>query len=606
MFADFSGLNSISWGGTTTIGSSTFSGCGISSLTIPNSVTSMGTYSFSNCPNLTSVTLGTGLSEVSEGAFYNCALLNSISWGSISSIGDYAFSYCTGLTSISFPSSLTSIGPSAFVGCTGLTSLDLNISEYGDNSFNSCTGLESVTIGANVTYLGNSAFYGCSNLTNVMVLRTESKPTTGYNIFDYTSNDLVIYVPGGLLSEYKADYYMSNYPIKGWLQTAISGYGNSQESDHWRFIASPLVVDGGINPTTVDNLTTSEFDLYRLNEGTTNGGSEWENYENPIHTNGFKLINGQGYLYANQDDTDLMFKGDFSTDTKMEVELSYTPGSNIAGINLVGNPFPVNAYSNRPYYVMNADGNAVIATAISTLEPIAPCTGVIVKAEENEINPTVTFSTTAPVTSNKGNISITLNQQVNRGSATIDNAIVSFNESDQLGKYVFKADNAKVYIPQNGKDYAIVTAGSDNEMPINFKATRNGEYTLLVTPDNVEMEYLHLIDNLTGNDVDLLQTPSYTFNAKSDDYASRFRLVFKDNGFDESETNDDFAYFNGSEWVINYNGNASIQVIDALGHIIVSRRDGVHTISTIGIAPGVYVLRLIDGENVRNQKIIIK
>ena len=63
-------------------------------------------------------------------------------------------------------------------------------------------------------------------------------------------------------------------------------------------------------------------------------------------------------------------------------------------------------------------------------------------------------------------------------------------------------------------------------MPLNFKAARNGEYTLSFKVENVDLEYLHLIDNLAGNDIDLLVTPTYTFEAKTSDYASRFRLVF--------------------------------------------------------------------------------
>jgi hypothetical protein len=69
-------------------------------------------------------------------------------------------------------------------------------------------------------------------------------------------------------------------------------------------------------------------------------------------------------------------------------------------------------------------------------------------------------------------------------------------------------------------------------MLVSFKAKENGTYTISVDVDNVEMDYLHLIDNLTGTDVDLLalrqaQGPaSYTFTAKTTDDASRFKLLF--------------------------------------------------------------------------------
>ena len=72
-------------------------------------------------------------------------------------------------------------------------------------------------------------------------------------------------------------------------------------------------------------------------------------------------------------------------------------------------------------------------------------------------------------------------------------------------------------------------------MDVNFKAKENGKYTISVDVDNVEMDYLHLIDNLTGDDVDLLAAnggdarhcvSTYTFNAKTTDDESRFKLVF--------------------------------------------------------------------------------
>ena len=195
---------------------------------------------------------------------------------------------------------------------------------------------------------------------------------------------------------------------------------------------------------------------------------------------------------------------------------------------------------------------------------------------------------------------------MDRGNASIDNAFVSFNENDRLGKFIFRTDKAQLYIPQNGKNYAIAVASRESEMPINFKAVQNGVYTLTITPKNTEISYLHLIDNLTGTDVDLIQNPSYTFNAQSIDYASRFRLLFSFNGINENTTDEDFAFFNGSEWVINDNENATVQIVDLTGRIVVSLDNGTNVISTEGIASGVYMLLLIDGSNVKTQKIVVK
>ena len=285
----------------------------------------------------------------------------------------------------------------------------------------------------------------------------------------------------------------------------------------------------------------------------------WENYKQHEGNaaSGFSLENGRGYLYATQSEQAIKFSGAnasaYNLDNTKEVTLQQ-------GFNLVGNPFPRAAYINRSYYTLNSDGSAVSTTP--STEYIPPCHAVVVEANEST---TATFSTTTfPQQSmgNNGNIQVTLAQTVaTRGGAeakTIDNAIVTFNEGMALGKFYFGTQDANVYIPQDGKDYAVVSvAGRDGactvstEIPVNLKAKENGTYTLTVNHEVVEMAYLHLIDNLTGNDVDLLQTPSYTFNARYDDYASRFKLVFVSNDAHlGGEGSDDFAFISNGELIV--------------------------------------------------------
>ena len=136
---------------------------------------------------------------------------------------------------------------------------------------------------------------------------------------------------------------------------------------------------------------------------------------------------------------------------------------------------------------------------------------------------------------------------------------------------------------------------------------KNGIYTINVNTDRIEFDYLHLVDNLMGNDIDLLVEPSYTFEAKTTDYTSRFKLVFSVSG-DADSDNAPFAFVNNGDIIIvGANANATLQIVDVLGHILVSREgDAIHRVSTNGLAPGVYVLRLIEGEKVRTQKIVIE
>ena len=114
---------------------------GVTSVTIPNSVTSIGNYAFYGCSGLTSVTIG----------------------NSVTSIGSRAFGGCTGLTSVTIPNSVTSIGNYAFYGCRALTSVTIpnSVTSIERNAFYDCTGLTSVTIPNSVTSIGYDAFYGC-------------------------------------------------------------------------------------------------------------------------------------------------------------------------------------------------------------------------------------------------------------------------------------------------------------------------------------------------------------------------------------------------------------------------------------------------------------
>jgi predicted outer membrane repeat protein len=378
----------------------------------------------------------------------------------------------------------------------------------------------------------------------------------------------------------------------------------------WVFIASPITTE--LAPTDVTNMTNNNFDLYRFNQSAT---KEWENYKAHNTTDFMELVNGHGYLYSNSSDVVLIFAGSLRPAAPYNITLDYDENAEFAGWNLVGNPFAAEAYVNRSYYKMNDNGSAIDPTEVSSSDPIAPFMGIMVKAENPDDE--VTFSTTPPNNAtNNGNLEIALSQTVldragaSTGSATLDKAIVSFNEGSELGKFYFGEQNANIYIPQGNKDYAIVVSEGQGEMPLNFRAHENGNYTISVNPEGVNLAYLHLIDNLTGADVDLLalrqaQGPaSYTFTAKTTDYESRFRLVFSTVCEDADGDNETFAYINNGNIIVN--GEGTLQIIDVMGRVIASCTDVARNVSTSGMTPGVYVLRLINGNDVKTQKIVVK
>ena len=180
-----------------------FYGGDFTSVTIGNSVTTIGDYAFSYCRSLTSVTIGDSVTTIGNDAFYDCSSLTSVTIpDSVTTIGEWAFYNCSSLTSVTIGDSVTSIGNSAFSGCTGELVVNCNIPEtsfqfanftsvtignsvttIGDYAFEDCSNLTSVTIGDSVTTIGGHAFEDCSSLTSVTI------PDSVTTIGDYAFND---------------------------------------------------------------------------------------------------------------------------------------------------------------------------------------------------------------------------------------------------------------------------------------------------------------------------------------------------------------------------------------------------------------------------------
>lgn len=383
-------------------------------------------------------------------------------------------------------------------------------------------------------------------------------------------------------------------------EKTISGYGQSEGG--YYLIASPV---GNITPGADNGFIVNDYDLYRFNQSQPR--QEWENWKNNGNLDGFNIESGKGYLYANNVGTTLFFDGTpYNGDG--QVPLVYDGSAEFPGWNLIGNPFATSANLDRPYYRLNPDGSALKTETED--DEVAVMEGVFVQATEAG---TATFTQSELTRVAKLNLSVICSHDASKGSkaaglTVIDNAIVRFDDGVMLGKFQLLEGGTKLYVPQGSKDYAVVSAPNEGEMPVNFKVEKNGTYTVGVETENIEMSYLHLIDNMTGADVDLLAEPSYTFDAKATDYESRFRLVFRANtAASEDACEPSFAFFNGSEWVVNANGDAILQVVDMMGRVVSSQTvSGNASVRTNGLSQGIYMMRLVNGNDVKVQKVIIK
>ena len=431
--------------------------------------------------------------------------------------------------------------------------------------------------------------------TNDMMTITEGSSLTVEGTLTNTN-------PDNLILEDGAQLINSSTDVKATVKKDITAFTTGTK-DGWNLIASPFTEN--ITPKNENGLTLGDFDLYRFNQSAQpdNQGNalEWENWKKQSSDHyQFSLKNGEGYLYSNSNNQSLVFQGTLTANAT-PTALDYDVNATLKGFNLIGNPYPCNAYTTQPFYVLQYNSNEDRTKFVLGSGAIPPCAAIMVQAQGT--GETVAFSKTA--LRNKPNITVSVAKADMRGNALIDKAKIGFEPSYRLAKFDFSESNSQLYIPQNGQEFAVAYANEETEMPINFKATQKGTYTLSFETEDLELNYLHLIDNMTGNDVDLLATPTYTFEANTSDYTTRFRLLFAPVCEDANDDNAAFAFISDGNIIINDAGEASLQIVDMMGRVVVEE-DATNRISISEMAPGVYVLRLIDGEKTKTQKIVIE
>ena len=225
----------------TSIGDESLSRLNLTSITIPNSVINIGDRALSSS-NFTSITIPNSVTSLGNGAFDNCSYLTSITLpNSVTTIGNETFAGCSGLTSITIPNSVTSIGIEAFSCCRRLTSITIpgGVTSIGMEAFSWCSGLTSITISKGVTKIGINAFWGCSSLTSVTI--PNSVTSIGKGAFSACFGLTSITIPNSVTS-------IGDYAFWGCSRMREIHIGYKSVS--------------GMNPSVFENVDTSVCVLY--------------------------------------------------------------------------------------------------------------------------------------------------------------------------------------------------------------------------------------------------------------------------------------------------------------------------------------------------------
>ena len=189
------------------ISNSAFIGCKeLTSVTIGKGITNIGDYAFYNCIGLKDVTFSDSVTSIGKNAFYNCQELTSVTIpDSVTNIGEESFYGCSDLVSLSIGKGVKNIGSNVFYGCSGLKNITIpyNVTNIGNAAFSGCTGLTNITIPDSVTGIDDAAFYGCGNIENIYItdLTTWCNISGLSNLMSYGSNNKKLFLNGSLIKD---------------------------------------------------------------------------------------------------------------------------------------------------------------------------------------------------------------------------------------------------------------------------------------------------------------------------------------------------------------------------------------------------------------------
>ena len=442
-------------------------------------------------------------------------------------------------------------------------------------------------------------------------------------------------------------------------QAVATNSGATLEYD-WHFMSSPLqdapinakfgAPQGFMNAVNITSISDScyfpngligqtnvKWDFYAYSEKQ----YHWINLKRNDHfyqhngdtlqyTNETEFVPGKGYMMAISEDSYMSSTGKLNKGGEKIHVTTQEPLDTIynKGWNLVGNPYQ--AYLNLgaiggSFYIFDADQKCYAPVTDGQSEnPCIPSLYIHPHQAffmHTDSNTDFEFDYDwATATKQNGSYYRGREDQVNYPLVNLfaeneggsrDLAVIELNRPELGGATKVQAmRNANFQIAASlyGKRYGILfTPENTEKVPVHFTTEEDGTFTLTWDTHNGDFTSLFLVDNMTGAITDMLHSDHYTFDATTSDYASRFYLTYACTGVEEvNEGDGSFAFFDGSEWVVN--GKGQLDIVDVTGRVLFSKRiaNEQNRVNLNNVAPGVYMMRISDGKDTMVQKIVVR
>ena len=462
------------------------------------------------------------------------------------------------------------------------------------NEINAVTGVTfDNSYGKAWDYYGNPLTYDwhmmSTPLSNAAIGATYGSPQgngNGVNLQSMTDG----YFPNGLTpmnGDVKWDFYSYYEPEYHWI--------NLKRTDHYH-------IDGGasIDYTNETTFTPGKGymmaisqDSYLNNTGTLNAGDVVITLTNQEpddleYNKGWNLVGNPYQAYL---DMTKLGRDAYTYDAEQKTYIPYSAGAS-------NNPAVLSQYVHpHQAFFMHAEPEGTATTETFTFTYADMATVETTETSYFRGNDQVNY----PL----------VNLFVENETGNRDLAVVELHRPELGGatKMSFMTSaNFQIAASIDGQRYGLLfTPEGTDRVPVRFQTEEDGTFTLTWSTYNGDFTSLLLVDNMTGTITDMLRSDSYTFSATTDDYASRFYLTFSVTDVEEyNEGDNDFAWFDGSEWVINGKGN--LDVVDVLGRTIYSTRltDEQNRVNLNNVAKGVYMLRVSDGNSAKVQKVVVR